>query len=101
MGRMAVSIVEAPKRIMNLTDPFEAIVSEHYEPLCRFAISLTPAESDARDLTQQTILEIHFQSETDRLALEAYKTRHEEPNYRVVGGAGRLRGFLAGWGCDH
>jgi len=39
---------------MNSTDQFEAIVSEHYEPLFRFAISLTRAESDARDLTQQT-----------------------------------------------
>jgi hypothetical protein len=29
MARMAVSIIEAPKRIMNSTDPFEAIVSEH------------------------------------------------------------------------
>jgi RNA polymerase sigma factor (sigma-70 family) len=39
---------------MNSADPFEAIVSEHYEPLYRFAMSLTRAESDARDLTQQT-----------------------------------------------
>jgi len=39
---------------MNSTDQFEAIVSEHYEPLFRFAMSLTRAESDARDLTQQT-----------------------------------------------
>ena len=39
---------------MNSTDRFETIVSEHYEPLFRFAISLTHAESDARDLTQQT-----------------------------------------------
>ena len=39
---------------MNTTESFEAIVSEHYEPLYRFALSLTRAESDARDLTQQT-----------------------------------------------
>ena len=39
---------------MNSADQFEAIVSEHYEPLYRFAMSLTRAESDARDLTQQT-----------------------------------------------
>jgi RNA polymerase sigma-70 factor (ECF subfamily) len=39
---------------MNSTDPFEAIVSEHYEPLFRFALSLTRSESDACDLTQQT-----------------------------------------------
>src|SRR6266536_2235873 len=39
---------------MNPTDQFEAIVSEHYEPLYRFAMSLTRAEADARDLTQQT-----------------------------------------------
>jgi RNA polymerase sigma-70 factor (ECF subfamily) len=39
---------------MNSADQFEAIVGEHYEPLFRFAMSLTRAESDARDLTQQT-----------------------------------------------
>jgi RNA polymerase sigma-70 factor (ECF subfamily) len=39
---------------MNLVEPFETIVSEHYEPLFRFAMRLTRAESDARDLTQQT-----------------------------------------------
>jgi RNA polymerase sigma-70 factor (ECF subfamily) len=39
---------------MNSADQFETIVSEHYEPLFRFAMSLTRAESDARDLTQQT-----------------------------------------------
>ena len=39
---------------MNAADQFEAIVAEHYEPLFRFAVSLTRADSDARDLTQQT-----------------------------------------------
>src|SRR6266487_5758842 len=39
---------------MNPTDQFEAIVSDHYEPLYKFAMSLTRAESDARDLTQHT-----------------------------------------------
>jgi RNA polymerase sigma factor (sigma-70 family) len=39
---------------MNTADPFEAIVSAHYEPLYRFALSLTRAEADARDLTQHT-----------------------------------------------
>src|ERR1044071_1056565 len=39
---------------MNSADQFETIVSEHYEPLFRFAMSLTRMESDARDLTQQT-----------------------------------------------
>jgi hypothetical protein len=33
-------------------------------------------------------LEIDFQSETDGVALDAYKTRHEEPNYRVYQFAG-------------
>jgi RNA polymerase sigma-70 factor, ECF subfamily len=41
-------------RIMSLADQFEAIVSEHYEPLFRFAMSLTRAECDAWDLTQHT-----------------------------------------------
>jgi len=39
---------------MNSADQFEAMVSEHYEPLYRFAMSLTRSESDAMDLTQQT-----------------------------------------------
>ena len=39
---------------MNSADQFEAIVGKHYEPLFRFALSLTRAESDAWDLTQQT-----------------------------------------------
>lgn len=39
---------------MNSTDQFEAIVREYYKPLFRFSLSLTRAESDARDLTQQT-----------------------------------------------
>jgi RNA polymerase sigma-70 factor (ECF subfamily) len=39
---------------MNPDEKFEAIVSEYYEPLFRFAISLTRAEADALDLTQHT-----------------------------------------------
>ena len=39
---------------MNTADHFEVIVSEHYEPLFRYAMSLTRSESDGRDLTQQT-----------------------------------------------
>src|SRR5678810_95380 len=39
---------------MNSTDQFETIVRDYYEPLFRFAMSLTRAESDAQDLTQQT-----------------------------------------------
>jgi len=39
---------------MNSADQFEAIVSDYYEPLFRFAMSLTRSESDAGDLTQQT-----------------------------------------------
>jgi RNA polymerase sigma-70 factor (ECF subfamily) len=39
---------------MNSADPFEEIVTQYYEPLFRFAISLTHSESDASDLTQQT-----------------------------------------------
>src|SRR5215831_922996 len=33
---------------------FETIVAEHYEPLYKFALSLTRLEADACDLTQQT-----------------------------------------------
>jgi len=39
---------------MSSADQFEAIVSEHYEPLFRFAICLARVEANARDLTQQT-----------------------------------------------
>jgi len=33
-------------------DHFEQIVARHYEPLFRFALSLTRSEADAQDLTQ-------------------------------------------------
>jgi len=39
---------------MTPADQFEAIVCEYYAPLFKFAMSLTRAEADARDLTQQT-----------------------------------------------
>jgi len=39
---------------VSTANQFESIVSEHYEPLYRFAMSLTRQDSDARDLTQQT-----------------------------------------------
>jgi RNA polymerase sigma factor (sigma-70 family) len=39
---------------MNSAEQFERIVGEHYEPLFRFAMSLTRSEPDACDLTQQT-----------------------------------------------
>jgi RNA polymerase sigma-70 factor, ECF subfamily len=39
---------------MYSADQFETIVGDHYEPLFRFAMSLTRVESDAWDLTQQT-----------------------------------------------
>lgn len=42
------------KTNMNSTEQFEALANEHYQPLFRFAMSLTHAESDARDLTQHT-----------------------------------------------
>jgi len=33
---------------MNSANPFEGIVSEHYEALYRFALALTRAEADAQ-----------------------------------------------------
>jgi len=39
---------------MNSSQQFEEIVGQHYESLFRFALSLTRAEHDARDATQQT-----------------------------------------------
>jgi RNA polymerase sigma factor (sigma-70 family) len=38
------------------SEDFEEIVSQHYELLYKFAFSLTGAEADACDLTQQTFL---------------------------------------------
>src|SRR5947207_10766775 len=35
------------------SDHFEEIVSQHYEPLYKFAFSLTGSSTDASDLTQQ------------------------------------------------
>src|SRR5216117_328870 len=42
------------RSVVNAADQFEALVNENYEPLFRFAMSLTRADADARDLTQQT-----------------------------------------------
>lgn len=39
---------------MNPAEQFEAMVSAYYEPLYRFAMSLTRSVSEAQDLTQQT-----------------------------------------------
>src|SRR6185295_8713811 len=36
------------------SDDFEEIVSQHYEPLYKFAFSLTGSEADACGLTQET-----------------------------------------------
>ena len=55
-GKNTSTIFEALviKPIMNSAEHFEALVSEHYQPLFRFAMSLTRVESDALDLTQHT-----------------------------------------------
>ena len=39
---------------MKSADQFETLVCDHYEPLFRFAMSLTGTEPDAWDLTQHT-----------------------------------------------
>jgi hypothetical protein len=39
---------------MNSADPFELIVSEHYEARYRVALSLSGADAEARYLTQHT-----------------------------------------------
>src|SRR5262245_15468474 len=39
---------------MNPAEPFAELVNDYYEPLLRFAMSLTRSEPDALDLTQQT-----------------------------------------------
>lgn len=45
---------------------FEEAVSAQYEPLFRFAISLTQREADARDLTQQTFTQFAEKLDTIR-----------------------------------
>ena len=45
---------------------FEEAVNVQYEPLFRFAISLTQREADARDLTQQTFTQFAEKLETIR-----------------------------------
>ena len=41
---------------MDPAEQFESLVSEYYDPLFRFALSLTRSEADALDLTQHTFL---------------------------------------------
>src|SRR5262245_66056894 len=53
MGHKFLSYANS-KFFMNSIDLFETIVGQHYEPLYRFAMSLTREEADAKDLTQQT-----------------------------------------------
>ncbi len=53
MERVRVSFF-APGNCIMPSDEFELIVSQYYEPLYRFAFSLTRTEDDAGDLTQQT-----------------------------------------------
>ena len=67
---------------MNSADHFEAIVCEHYEPLFRFAMSLTRAESDAGDLTQQTFhvwaTKGHQLSDISKVKTWLFTTLHRE-----------------------
>jgi len=67
---------------MNSTDQFEAIVCEHYESLFRFAMSLTRAESDAWDLTQQTFhvwaTKGHQLSDISKVKAWLFTTLHRE-----------------------
>src|SRR5688572_25797685 len=67
---------------MNSVDQFEAIVCEHYEPLFRFAMSLTRAESDAWDLTQQTFhvwaTKGHQLSDISKVKAWLFTTLHRE-----------------------
>ena len=65
---------------MNAVDQFEAIVTEHYQALYRFALSLTRSESDAMDLTQQTFYvwatKGHQLRDTSRVKAWLYTTLH-------------------------
>src|SRR5262245_33679423 len=65
---------------MNSADQFEAIVEEHYEPLFRFAMSLTRTESDAWDLTQQAFYILmtkgHQVRDLDKIKTWLFTTLH-------------------------
>jgi RNA polymerase sigma-70 factor (ECF subfamily) len=67
---------------MNSADQFEAIVCKHYESLFRFAMSLTRAESDAWDLTQQTFhvwaTKGHQLSDISKVKAWLFTTLHRE-----------------------
>jgi len=70
------------QRIVNSADQFEAIVSDYYEPLFRFAMSLTRVESDAWDLTQQTFhvwaTKGHQLSDRSKVKAWLFTTLHRE-----------------------
>lgn len=65
---------------MNEAEQFETLVGEHYEPLFRFAMSLTRSESDAQDLTQQTFYvwatKGHQLRDVSRVKTWLYTTMH-------------------------
>jgi RNA polymerase sigma-70 factor (ECF subfamily) len=67
---------------MTADDQFEAIVCEHYEALFRFAMSLTRAEYDAWDLTQQTFhvwaRKGHQLSDISKVKTWLFTTLHRE-----------------------
>ena len=67
---------------MNSAEQFEAIVCEYYEPLFRFAMSLTRVESDAWDLTQQTFhvwaMKGHQLSDISKVKAWLFTTLHRE-----------------------
>ena len=67
---------------MNSAGQFEAIVCAHYEALFRFAMSLTRAESDAWDLTQQTFhvwaTKGHQLSDGSKVKAWLFTTLHRE-----------------------
>src|SRR5580765_6886464 len=79
---------------MNSAAEFETIVSEHYEPLFRFAMSLTRSESDAGDLTQQTFYiwarKGHQLRDISKIKTWLFTTLHRE----FIGGQRRKSKFI-------
>ena len=67
-------------RIMNSAEQFEAIVRDDYEPLYRFALSLTRSSWDATDLTQQTFyvwaIKGHQLQDTSKVKSWLFTTMH-------------------------
>jgi len=77
IGFRASSLVTHPNMV---SDEFGKLVGQYYEPLYKFAFSLTRAEADASDLTQQTFYlwatKGHQLPERSKVKIHLFTTLH-------------------------